>query len=100
MRLIPAPARRAENEATRPVTEKSNGPSSLRQRHPGAATTPTGTAGSGQMTDISSAVRVMETNGPVRAQSGTGAPLARRHTARGPGRRVNVSDDASTWLTG
>src|SRR5882672_12666128 len=98
MRLIPAPARRPENEATRPVTEKSNGPSSLRQRHPAAQTTPAGTAGSGQMTDISSAVRVIETNGPVRAQAGTGAPLSRRHTARVAGRSVNASDDASTSL--
>src|SRR6266849_229267 len=98
MRLIQAAARRPENEATRPVTEKSNGPSSFRQRHPAAQTTPAGTAGSGQTTDSSSAVRVIETNGPVRAQSGTGAPLARRQTARGPGRSVNDSGGTPTSL--
>src|SRR5439155_16102699 len=97
MRLIPARARALENEATRPVTEKSNGPSSLKQRHPAAETTPAGTAGSEQTTDSSSAVRVMETNGPVRAQEGTGAPLARRQTASGPGRRAN-DGGAPTFL--
>src|SRR5260221_1299321 len=98
MRLIPEAARRLEKEATRPVTEESNGPSSLRQRHPGAATTPAGTADSGQMTDSSSAVRVIETNGPVRAQAGTGAPLSKRHTARVAGRSVNASGGTPTLL--
>src|SRR5439155_13109058 len=98
MRLIPARARALENEATRPVTEKSNGPSSLKQRHPAAETTPAGTAGSGQTTDSSSAVRVMETNGPQRAQAGTGAPLSMRHTANVAGRRVNARDGVATSL--
>src|SRR5262245_40577346 len=87
---MPARASVVENEATNPVSEKSNGPSSFRQRHPPAARTPSGTAASGQMTDSSSAVRVTEQKEAASAQDGTDAFGSRRQTASVSGRSVKV----------
>src|SRR6266571_1476325 len=93
---MPARASAVEKEATRPVTEKSNGPSSFRQRQPAAATVPSGTAASGQMTDSSSAVRVIETNGPVPAHAGTRTAGSRRQTANDCGSTVNLRGAVAT----
>src|SRR5437867_12982705 len=87
---MPARAKADEKDATRPVTEKSKGPSSFRQRQPVAVLIPAGTAASGQMTDSSSAVRVIELKGAVPAQAGTGVPGSRRQTANLSGDSVNV----------
>src|SRR5881409_2935703 len=94
---MPARANAVEQEATRPVTEKSNGPSSFRQRQPAAARR-SGTAASGQMIESSSAVRVIEVNGPAPAQSGTRAPGSSRQTANDPGSTENVRGGVLTPL--
>src|SRR5262245_30669673 len=88
---MPARASAVENEATSPVSEKSNGPSSFRQRQPAAARTPSGTTASGQMTDSSSAVRVTEQNEAASAQEGTDAARSRRQTENVSGSSVKVS---------
>src|SRR6267142_3848045 len=95
---MPARASAVEKAATRPVTEKSNGPSSFRQRQPRAAWTPPGTDGSGQTTDSSSAVRVIELNEPAPAHGGTGASGSRRQTANSPGNSAKRSRAVSTFL--
>src|SRR5262245_49658593 len=91
MRLIPASASAFVNEATRPTTEKSNGPSSSSQGQPAAATMAWATDSCGQTIDTSSAVRVIETNSPDAAQAGTASRGPRRHTASVPGSSVKVS---------
>src|SRR3989442_6848639 len=95
---MPARDKADEKDATRPVTEKSKGPSSFRQRQPVAVLIPAGTAASGQMTHSSSAVRVIELKGAVPAQAGTGVPGSRRQTADLSGDSVNVRGAVPTSL--
>src|SRR2546422_7114494 len=95
---MPARASAVEKAATRPVAEKSNGPSSFRQRQPPAAWIPAGTDDSGQTTDSSSAVRVIELNGPAPAHGGTAAAGSRRQTANSSGNNAKRRRAVSTSL--
>src|SRR5918998_2391908 len=69
-------------EVSKPVIPNSKGPSSLRARQPRSQVIPTGTRSSGQTTESSPAVRVMEENCAAVAQSGTAEPASSRQTAR------------------
>src|SRR5947209_841809 len=87
----PAAASGAVSELRIPVISKSNGPCTLRQTQPSSQRTPNGAFASSQTIDSSSAVRVIETNGPSRAQGGTFASASSLQTANLPSRIVRVS---------
>src|ERR671916_462145 len=69
-------------EESKPIVPNSKGPSSLRARQPRSQVIPAGTRSSGQTTESSPAVRVMEENCAAVAQSGTAKPASSRQTAR------------------
>src|SRR5215472_13109123 len=75
------------NETSTPVSEKGNGPCSLRHTQSSSCCTSAGTWPTGQTIDISTADRVAEKNSPCNAHPGTAAHGSRRHTANLPGTR-------------
>ena len=65
-----ASASGAVNDARTPTKEKSIAPATRKQRHPFSALTSAGTDASGQTTESSSWVRVIEKNPPWVAHGG------------------------------
>src|SRR5258708_5270356 len=84
--LMPASASGRAKAETTPISEKLIGPSTLRHRHPRLQTICSGTLTSGQITDSSSSVRVIEKKQPVAAQGGIAESASRRQIARASGR--------------
>src|SRR5829696_557389 len=80
--LTPLSASGTATEESKPVIPNSKGPSSLRACQPRSQVIPTGTRSSGQTTESSPAVRVMEESCAAVAQSGTAEPVSSRQTAR------------------
>src|SRR5579864_841946 len=87
---MPAPDNGSIKDRSTPVSEKENGPSSLRQIQRGLGLTSFGKLSAGQTIEISSVVREMEVKSPWVAQSGSGSSGAWRTTTYGPGRRRNL----------
>src|SRR5579863_9070757 len=81
----PFSARGPITEARIPTSEKENGPSILRHAQCVLAFSSLGTLAAAQTMESSSAVRVTELNGPLPAQSGSGAAAGKRQTANCPG---------------
>src|SRR5260221_3271691 len=101
--VIPARANGPTSEDTIPVSAKSSGPATLKQRQFFSTTGPAssvssrisrifcGTLTCGQTMESSSAVRVIDKNDPVTAQSGIGAVVSRRQMAKVSGKIERVS---------
>src|SRR6266700_5258387 len=87
-------ARGMVTELRMPVSEKGNGPCSLKQRQPRSACISAGTGSTGQTRESSSGVPVMEKKGLVCSHCGSAAPFSRRQMA-------NVSEKReSLWVNG
>jgi hypothetical protein len=80
----PRSARGSRKEAKTPVSEKGNGPSSLKQVHGDSHFAFCGAWSAGQTMESSSAVRVIEVKRAVAVSAGIGASGASRHTAKLP----------------
>ena len=91
--LMPARASGLANDRSIPVSAKSRGPQTFRQRHPLSAETPSGIEAVAQTTDSSSGVLVMEKKGELIAQAGISAMLLRRQTPNSWERTDNVTMD-------
>src|SRR5215831_4127712 len=87
------------NEASTPVSEKGNGPSSFRHAQSPSCRTSAGTCPTQQTTESSSSVRVTEKKGPRRAQLGTSEPAGSWQTANEPGNRENFNEWAGTLVS-
>src|SRR5437588_202581 len=86
--LTPASDSGAARETSTPTSAKSRVPATRKHRQPLSQRTPSGIASWRQTTESSSAVRVIEANGPP-THEGRGASGASRQTAKLPSSRTS-----------
>src|SRR6266542_1210137 len=83
------------SDANTPVSARSSGPTTLRQRQAVSATASSGTRSLGQMIDISSGAQLSEitplSSGPALSEAGMGEPAGSRHTEYSSGSRSRSS---------